>query len=371
MIKSFDRQIRPVILGKVKIGKWIKGKSGQKFDHFKIVRVGRTSEGDIIEDIETTNHIAAIQDLNKGAKLTRIPIYFSGNTKEDVFDSWYSLRWGSKTLCMGDGITAQRANISVNDGPLQNGALKITKGDDVKIHGHVTIPCADSAKGCLYYNPKPDQKSSCLIGSKLLFHIQGLTRRGGFFQFTNHSIHTTKNLYFGLCQFEKMLCGHLSFLPFDLVLEEQRNQLNQLIYVVHLEMVGELPELRAKAIEAATVEMQFMKQMKQIRMEGVKLLEMKSEEENDDEGEKETQEYFDNETIEVAKPVEIEIDKKEEPKVEGFTTEENDNEDTTVEEESLKDVTNLEVIEEHKEEKPEIVKRTVTRKKQPPSGMLF
>lgn len=294
MIKTLAKQVRPVLLGKIKIGKWIKGQSGQKFDHFKIVRVGGTDRGDIIEDTETTNHIMSIMNLTKGQNITRIPIYFSGNTMEEVFDCWYSMRWGSKTLCRGDGITAQRANISVNGSSPQNGTLKINKGDKIDIDGFVTVPCAESDIGCPYYNPKPGSKSYCLMGAKMQVHIQGLTKRGGFFQFSTHSMHSTRNLYSGLAQFEKMLCGHLSFLPFELVIEPQRNQNNQLIYVVHLEMVGELQELRRKAIEAATVEMQFLKQMKYIREEGVKLLSMKSEDVSEDEGEKETEEFFAN-----------------------------------------------------------------------------
>jgi len=314
MIKRITENPRPVILGKVRIGQWVKGQAGEKFDHFKIAKNVITQDGSIEEDTETTNHIRSQLKLNKNQKLTRIPIYFSGNSIQDVYDNWYSLRWGQRSYCMSkDGLTALRANIKVNGGEPRNGQLKIQKGDDVEIVNWLKVDCADSEQGCPYYSINPDERTYCQIGCKLLFHIQGLTRRGGFFVFYSHSFHTTRQIYNGLRTFERMLSGHLSFAPFQLALEETRNQKNQKIYVVHLEMIGDLEKIRADALESAKIEMHFLKEMREIRDTSRKLIQMQPEDESPEHGEDHTQEFYGNQDVaseipEDAKKVDINED---------------------------------------------------------------
>jgi len=309
MIKRFTDNMRPVILGRVKIGQWIKGKAGERWDFFKIAKNERGPNGEVIEDLETTKFVRNSLKLKSDEKITRIPIYFSGNTIEEVYDSWYSLRWGTKSYCMGDGITAKRANVKVNDeSEPRNGRLSMKTGDKVEIVGWLTVPCADSEQGCPYYSRDPELKRYCNIGSKLLFHIQGLTKRGGYFVFYNSSYHSTWKLESGLRAFEKMFCNHLSFIPFELVVERERTrQSNFEIHVVHLELNGNFEDIRKKVIETATIEMHFMKEMNKIKSSAQKLISLMPEDESVEEGEFHTQEYYGSRDIPAdTKPVELE-----------------------------------------------------------------
>jgi len=308
MIKKLFDGTRPVILGRVKLGEWKKGEAPDRFDEFKIAKLARGSNNQMIEDLETKKHIKTLLKQKDADKLKRIPIYFSGNTIDEVFDCWYEMRWGARAYCIGNGETAKLAMVSVNgEAPKAIGTFTFPKKDDIKsveIKDWVQKDCCD--KGCKTYDPNPDNKSSCKMSCNMLFHIQGLTRRGGLFEFRSHSLHTTRNLLSGLKDFEQKLFGHLSLLPFELVLESQRTKRGAEIFIAHLEMVGELEQLRSKAIENAQNEMKYLTNIQKYRVDAKKMLTMQPEDISEEDGEAETQEFYGDTKIDV-KEVDVKV----------------------------------------------------------------
>lgn len=305
MIKKLLAQSRPVLLGRVKLGAWERGKAAERFDEFKIAKIARGANNQMIEDIETRDFIKKSLKLKPEDKLRRIPIYFSGNTIDEVFDCCYEMRIGSRAFCVGDGEIARRAIVSVNKQPPKPyGSFEMPKKDDIKsveITGWDKKDCCD--KGCKTYDPNPDVQSKCKMSMNMLFHIQGLTRRGGLFEFRSHSLHTTRMILAGLKEFDTKLFGHLGLLPFELVLESKKTRSNREIWVAHLEMVGDLISLRHQAVENAQNEMKFIEEIKKYRVEEKKLLTALPEEISEADGEAATGEAYPEET----KNIDVEV----------------------------------------------------------------
>jgi len=306
MIKKLLDSTRPVILGRVKLGAWEKGKAAERFDEFKIAKLARGPNNSMVEDVETTDFIRNSLKLKDKEKLRRIPIYFSGNTLEEVFDCWFELRWGARAYCIGNGETAKRAVISVNNTEAKPiGTFDMPKDiKTVEIKDWIQKDCCD--KGCKTYDPSPEVQSKCKMSMNMLFHIQGLTRRGGLFEFRSHSLHTTRQILSGLKDFEAKLFGHLSLLPFELVLETKKTQSNREIWVAHIEMVGDVDQLRAKAVKNAENEMKFISEIKKYRVEEKKLLTMQPEEISEEDGEAETKEFYGDTKVDI-KEVDVKV----------------------------------------------------------------
>jgi len=272
---------RPVILGRIKIGDK-SGKKGapQKFDHFRVYKGAKDSDGQPVHDAEFQKELEG----KYGKPLTRIPIFLMYNTLEANFDSRYAffsrIDGQATCLCFGDGREAQRVKHQKKDGGV---LVERDKRGNLLYEPH-PCPCE-----LFSLDPKADRKAHpCKMSGKLMFQLKDYPMGGGVFLFRTHSYHSVHRLSWALRQMSDITLENMAGIPIELVLESQRTQRNMEIFVVRLQWSFAADQLQLRAIEQVKRDAEFRKLLTMREARGALLLNKL----DDEDGEQVVDEFY-------------------------------------------------------------------------------
>ena len=230
--RQMVKDLQPVLTerGKIKIGmkgREITSRAGnvfqppQKLDHFLITTLSRAADNNFVRD--ETIHKAL------GDKPTRIPIRLIFNEIDLNFQTRYVAFQGRTIWCQGDGEIAVR------------------EGKDRQ------CPCPNRERG---YDEKRDRQGPvCKINGRLQVMIDGAAGVGGVWVMRTTSWNTVQGLISSMALIASITGGRLAGVPLSLTVSPKQatdpSGKQVTVYVVGIEYVGSVDDLRERAYNAA------------------------------------------------------------------------------------------------------------------------
>ena len=214
--------------GKIKIGRKTVQKDGsgeaklgapQKLDHFVVTTMVRDADGNFARD-DAYHQVV-------GDKPRTLPVRLLFDEPEANLQTRYAAYQGRKLWCSGDGETAFREG-----------------------QGQRKCPCPNRQPG---YEPTKDQGPACKLNARLVVQLE-TGRIGGVYVFRTTSYNSVTRLLQSMERLRTITGGRLADIPLQLagILQriEQKNGKGNTHFVVGLDFVGSVEELRAKALQA-------------------------------------------------------------------------------------------------------------------------
>ena len=191
----------------------------QKLDHFVVTTMVREKDGNFARD--DAFHRAA------GDKPRALPVRLLFDEPEQNLQTRYAAYQGRKLWCAGDGETAYRED-----------------------QGQRRCPCPNRDPG---YEPAKGEGPVCKLNARLVVQLE-TGRVGGVHVFRTTSYNSVSRLFHSMERLRAVTGGRLADIPLQLVgtmqrIEMQNGKAND-HFVVGLDFVGTVEELRARALEA-------------------------------------------------------------------------------------------------------------------------
>jgi hypothetical protein len=206
-----------------------------KFGHFKVTTTERDGNGDFILD-------KAVMDAI-GPEPKEIRIQFPFDNRHMNFQTSFQYYEGSKKMCEGDGISAERHD---KDGKIITGQCD-----------HTTCKFMANKK-C-----KPSGRLSC--------YLPDSPHRGGIYRFRTHGWNSVGGIMAALKQYSDYTDGMLQGLPFKLVFTKKATEEHGNVPVVTLVLDGiELDGMRDLVMAERTARVEFGKDVKLIEHTAIK-----------------------------------------------------------------------------------------------------
>ena len=211
--------------GKIKIGRK-GGKTGedtfrapQKLDHFVVTTMVRGADGNFVRD-DAFHRIV-------GDKPTSLPVRLLFDEPSANLQTRYAAYQGRKLWCSGDGETAFREG-----------------------EGERRCPCPNREAG---YDPAKGGSPACKLNARLVVQLE-TGRIGGVYVFRTTSYTSVARLLQSMERIGAITGGRLADIPLQLAGQmqriEQKNGKGNDHFVVGLDFVGTVEQLRAMALAA-------------------------------------------------------------------------------------------------------------------------
>lgn len=267
MLKGVEARVNE--LGKIKIGKLGPERKSQnsgktwrppvKLDHFVITTLQRDEAGNLIEDTQLMQRLAAAQGVKPDA-IRELPVAVLSDDIDEILIAQHCLYPGKTMAAKCDGVTCTW---------LQSQGKKLDKP--------VVVPCNGEHEKEGW---KTHATFNCVIAT-------GDARWGGVYKFRTTSAMSLGRLYGSLQQIQLLTGGLLQAIPLRLVVEEVTvapEGTPTKVYIVRAEMRGDnLNQIQQQALQLAQMRLTNAKHLRAARSEYLKLLSAPGDDETEEE----------------------------------------------------------------------------------------
>lgn len=256
---------RTVEVGKVKIGGLGSARKSQKggtyrmpvkYDHFLVTTLVRNEQGDLAEDKELMEELAANNYADADGKVRALPIFLLSDDLKDSMLSAYLWYNGKKMMARSDGVT-------------------VTKFFDPKTLNRLAEPVVSEWQP-EYMDLKDGKSGKPLFKLHTTFSFviaSEKARWGGVYRFRTTSRISAEQMYGSLLQISQITCGFLRGVPLllrvrPMVVTPAGTDKAVTIYVTYCDTVAKsMLDIRQQAVQLAEADVLSGSRMRKLLLE--------------------------------------------------------------------------------------------------------